>query len=102
MRTAAAKGLFSRQIIWRHAFRNALLPIVTVLGPSLAFLVTGAFVVENLFAVPGIGFLAIQAIGQRDYPVLQGTTVLLASAVVFMNLVTDLAYLFLDPRIRMT
>ncbi|MFZ1475153.1 MAG: ABC transporter permease [Anaerolineae bacterium] len=102
MRTAAAKGLFPRQITWRHAFRNALLPIVTVLGPSLAFLVTGAFVVENLFAVPGIGFLAIQAIGQRDYPVLQGTTIILAAAVVVMNLATDLTYLFLDPRIRMT
>ncbi len=102
VRTAAAKGLWPRQIIWRHIFRNALLPIVTVVGPALAFLVTGAFVVENLFAVPGIGFLAIQAIGQRDYPVLQGATILLATAVVVMSLVTDLLYTALDPRIRIT
>lgn len=88
------------QIIYRHAFRNALLPIVTVLGPSVAFLVTGAFVVESLFAVPGIGFIAVQSIGQRDYPVIQGTTVVLAIAVVLMNLVTDIAYSLLDPRIR--
>lgn len=100
VRTAVAKGLSSRQVTWRHAFRNAVLPVVTVLGPSLAFLVTGAFVVENLFAIPGIGFLAIQAIGQRDYPVLLGTTVVLAAAVVVMNLVTDLVYTVLDPRVR--
>lgn len=102
VRTAVAKGLSPRQVTWRHAFRNAVLPVVTVLGPSLAFLVTGAFVVENLFAIPGIGFLAIQAVGQRDYPVLLGTTVVLAAAVVVMNLVTDLAYLVLDPRVRVT
>ncbi len=100
VRTAVAKGLSDRRVTWRHAFRNAVLPVVTVLGPSLAFLVTGAFVVENLFAIPGIGFLAIQAVGQRDYPVLLGTTVVLAAAVVIMNLITDLAYVFLDPRVR--
>lgn len=100
VRTAVAKGLPPQYVTWRHAFRNAVLPVVTVLGPSLAFLVTGAFVVETLFAIPGIGFLAIQAVGQRDYPVLLGTTVVLAAAVVVMNLITDLAYLFLDPRVR--
>lgn len=100
IRTATAKGLPPHQIVYRHAFRNALLPIVTVLGPSVAFLVTGAFVVESLFAVPGIGFIAVQAIGQRDYPVIQGTTVILAIAVVLMNLITDIAYSLLDPRIR--
>lgn len=100
IRTATAKGLRPRQIVFSHAFRNALIPIVTVLGPSVAFLVTGAFVVESLFAVPGIGFIAVQSIGQRDYPVIQGTTLILATAVVLMNLVTDLAYTFLDPRIR--
>ncbi len=100
IRTAAAKGLTRPYITYVHAFRNALLPIATVIGPSLAFLVTGAFVVESLFAIPGVGFTAIQAIGQRDYPVIQGTTVILAVSVVLMNLVTDLAYLILDPRIR--
>jgi ABC-type dipeptide/oligopeptide/nickel transport system permease component len=100
VRTARAKGLRENVVLWRHIFRNALIPILTVLGPASAFLVTGAFVVENLFAVPGIGFLTVQSIGQRDYPVIQATTIMLAVAVVMMNLVTDLAYIFIDPRIR--
>jgi ABC-type dipeptide/oligopeptide/nickel transport system permease component len=100
IRTAQAKGLHHNVIVYRHALRNALLPIVTVVGPSLAFLVTGAFVVESLFAIPGVGFIAVQAIGQRDYPVIQGTTLILAAAVVLMNLSTDVAYTLLDPRIR--
>ncbi len=99
IRTAYAKGLTERRVRWGHTFRNALLPIITVVGPSVAFLVTGAFVVETLFAIPGIGFVSIQAISQRDYPVIQGTTVLLAVAVVAMNLVTDLLYVVLDPRV---
>jgi ABC-type dipeptide/oligopeptide/nickel transport system permease component len=100
LRTAYAKGLTETRIRWVHAFRNALLPIITVVGPAIAFLVTGAFVVENLFAIPGIGFLSVQAIQQRDYPVIQSTTVILAVAVVVMNLVTDLLYGILDPRVR--
>ncbi|MFN8529263.1 MAG: ABC transporter permease [Anaerolineae bacterium] len=100
LRTAEAKGLRNRRIRWIHAFRNALLPIITVVGPSIAFLVTGAFVVETLFSIPGVGYLSVQAISQRDYPVIQSTTVLLAIAVLFMNLVTDLLYTLLDPRIR--
>ena len=99
MQTARAKGLTQRRTIYVHGLRNALLPVATVIGPALAFLVTGAFVVESLFAIPGIGFIGVQAIGQRDYPVIQGVTVLLAVAVVVMNLVTDMAYIFLDPRI---
>jgi peptide/nickel transport system permease protein/oligopeptide transport system permease protein len=100
LRTAYAKGLHQQRIIWIHAFRNAMLPIVTVVGPAVAFLVTGAFVVENLFAIPGIGFLSVQAIQQRDYPVIQSTTVILAVAVVVMNLITDMLYVVLDPRVR--
>lgn len=100
LRTAYAKGLRERQILWSHAFRNAMLPIVTVVGPAVAFLVTGAFVVENLFAIPGVGFVSVQAIQQRDYPVIQATTVILAVAVVFMNLITDMLYVVLDPRVR--
>ena len=83
-----------------HALRNALLPLVTVIGPSLAFLVTGSFVVESLFAIPGVGYLGVQAISQRDYPVIQGTTVILAVTVVLMNLITDILYTVLDPRIK--
>ncbi len=100
IRTAQAKGLHTRTVVGVHALRNALLPIVTVIGPSLAFLVTGSFVVESLFAIPGIGFLGVQAIGQRDYPVIMGTTLLLAIVVVLMNLVTDILYTVLDPRIK--
>lgn len=99
-RTARAKGLTQRIVIQKHVLRNALLPLLTVLGPSTAFLVTGAFVVENLFAIPGVGYLAVQSIGQRDYPVIQATTILLALAVVVMNLVTDIAYTIADPRVR--
>jgi peptide/nickel transport system permease protein/oligopeptide transport system permease protein len=102
IRTAYAKGLYERTVVARHALRNALLPVVTVLGPSTAFLVTGAFIVESIFSVPGIGFLSVQSIGQRDYPVIQATTLLLGFAVVLMNLATDLLYMALDPRIRTT
>ncbi len=100
IRTAYAKGLSERAVRWRHAFRNALLPIVTIIGPSVAFLVTGAFVVESLFSIPGIGFLSVTAIQQRDYPVIQATTVILAVSVVVVNLVVDLFYTVLDPRVR--
>jgi len=100
IRTARAKGLPQRLVILRHVLRNALLPLLTVLGPATAFLVTGAFVVENLFAIPGVGYLTVQSIGQRDYPVIQATTILLALAVVIMNLITDLVYPLVDPRVR--
>ncbi len=100
VRTARAKGVREGVVIRKHVLRNALLPLLTVLGPATAFLVTGAFVVENLFAIPGIGYLAVQSIGQRDYPVIQATTILLALAVVVMNLITDLAYSLADPRVR--
>ena len=100
IRTARAKGVPDMVVIRKHVLRNALLPLLTVLGPATAFLVTGAFVVENLFAIPGIGYLAIQSIGQRDYPVIQATTILLALAVVLMNLITDLGYTLADPRVR--
>jgi len=100
IRTARSKGLPPRLVNVRHALRNALLPIVTVLGPATAFLVTGAFVVEKIFSIPGVGYVSIQSIGQRDYPVIQATTLILGAAVVLMNLITDLAYIALDPRIR--
>jgi len=101
VRAARARGLTERLVIGRHVLRNALLPLLTVFGPAAAFLVTGAFVVENLFAIPGIGYLSVQSIGQRDYPVIQATTILLALAVVIMNLITDITYTVADPRVRM-
>jgi ABC-type dipeptide/oligopeptide/nickel transport system permease component len=100
IRTAQSKGLRWARIQWVHLLGNAILPILTVVGPAIAFLVTGAFVVETLFSIPGIGFLSVEAISQRDYPVIQGTTVILALAVVVMNLITDLLYITLDPRVR--
>lgn len=101
VRTARAKGLREHVVLGRHVLRNALLPVITLLGPSTAFLVTGAFVVENLFNIPGIGRISIEAIGQRDYPVIQGTTVILGLAVVLMNTLADLLYQVCDPRIRL-
>lgn len=101
VRTARAKGLPERSVRTTHVLRNAMLPIVTVVGPAIAFLVTGAFVVESLFSIPGVGFLSVQAVLQRDYPVIQGTVIVLTMAVVVMNLLTDLVYLVLDPRVRL-
>jgi ABC-type dipeptide/oligopeptide/nickel transport system permease component len=100
VRTARAKGLGERYVIWRHAFRNALIPLLTAIGPALAFAVVGVFVVEVLFNIPGIGTETVSAITQRDFPVVQGTVILLAVAIVLMNLLTDVAYGFADPRIK--
>ncbi|MEI6776737.1 MAG: ABC transporter permease [Chloroflexales bacterium] len=101
VRTARAKGLRERTVVLRHVLRNAILPVLTMLGPATAFLVTGAFVVENLFTIPGIGRISIEAIGQRDYPVIQGTTIILGVTVVIMNTLTDLLYRVFDPRIEL-
>ncbi len=100
VRTARAKGLSERIVIWRHAFRNAMIPLLTAVGPALAFAVTGVFIVEDLFNIPGIGYEGLQAITAGDFPVVQATVILLAAAVVFMNLVTDVAYGFADPRVK--
>jgi ABC-type dipeptide/oligopeptide/nickel transport system permease component len=100
IRTARAKGATPNRVFMHHALRNALIPIVTVLGPSVAFVVVGSFVVENVFRVPGIGFVAVQAINTRDYPVIQSVALLLALVVAVMSLVTDILYGLLDPRIR--
>lgn len=101
IRTAYAKGLHNGTIIGRHVLKNALLPILTLLGPATAGLVTGAFVIENLFNIPGIGRIAVEAIGQRDYPIIQGTTVILGVAIVIMNTITDILYRVVDPRITL-
>ena len=100
VRTARSKGLTNFRVIVWHVLRNALIPVVTYIGPATAFLISGSFVIEYLFAIPGIGYLAVQSLYQRDYPIVVGVTIVLATAVVFMNLLTDLAYSLLDPRIR--
>ena len=100
VRTARAKGMSERVVIYRHAFRNALIPLLTILGLSIGLLVTGAFFIETIFNVPGIGQATITAVETRDYPVVQGTTILLAVAVVLGNLLSDLFYTVADPRIK--
>ncbi|QBD82129.1 ABC transporter permease [Ktedonosporobacter rubrisoli] len=100
VRTARAKGLVERVVVYRHAFRNAMIPLVTVIGFSLGFLVTGAFFIENIFAIPGIARITISSINNLDYPVVQATTVLLAVVVVFGNLLSDILYTVVDPRIK--
>ncbi len=100
VRTARAKGLRERVVIYRHALRNALIPIVTILGLSLGLIVTGTFFLENIFNIPGIGETTLQATQYRDYPVIQATAVLLAVAVVLGNLLSDILYTLVDPRIK--
>ncbi|HEY4382969.1 MAG TPA: ABC transporter permease, partial [Ktedonobacteraceae bacterium] len=100
VRTARAKGLHERVVIYRHALRNAMIPLVTVIGLSIGFLVTGAFFIEYIFSIPGIAKITLDSINNLDYPVIQGTTVLLAVGVVFGNLISDLLYTVVDPRIK--
>ena len=99
IRTARAKGLGSPRVIWRHALRNALIPVVTVVGLSLPTLVGGAVLTETVFAWPGIGRLAVGAVFERDYPVIMGVNLMVAAVVIVANLLTDLAYCVIDPRI---
>jgi peptide/nickel transport system permease protein len=98
--TARSKGISERRVLFRHVLRNAAIPAVTVLGVNIGFLVGGTLVVENVFALPGIGNLMIQSIFNRDFPVVQGVTLVFAVLVVLVNLSTDIVYSFLDPRVR--
>lgn len=101
IRTARAKGLRERVVILKHAMRNALLPIVTVVGLSVGGLMSGAVLTETVFALPGVGTQLVSAILSRDYAVVQAFTVIIALIFVFVNLIVDLSYVFLDPRVRM-
>lgn len=100
VRTARAKGLDERTVVWKHALRLGLMPVVTYLGPATAALVTGSFVVEKIFQVPGLGFHFVNSIGDRDHTVLAGVLVFYSIFLVLLNLAVDIAYGFLDPRIR--
>jgi ABC-type dipeptide/oligopeptide/nickel transport system permease component len=102
IRTARAKGLSERVVMVRHALKNAFIPVATILGPLFAALVTGTFIVEQIFAIPGLGKYFIISISNRDYPVVMGTILLYALLLVIANLLVDLTYAFLDPRIRYT
>ena len=100
VRTAKAKGVSKTRIIFGHALKNSLIPVITYFGPMLAFIVTGSMVVEQIFAVPGIGRQFVSSITNRDYTMIMGTTIFLASLIVIMNLVSDLLYKVVDPRIE--
>jgi ABC-type dipeptide/oligopeptide/nickel transport system permease component len=100
VQTARAKGLKERWVILGHALKNTLIPIVTVVGLSIGGLLGGAVITENIFGLPGVGRLAIEAINNRDYPMIQGTVLLVASGFVFVNLIVDILYVYIDPRIR--
>ncbi|HEV2288754.1 MAG TPA: nickel ABC transporter permease [Candidatus Acidoferrales bacterium] len=101
IRTARAKGLAERVVLLRHAFRNALIPILTILGLQFGTLLAGTIVTETIFSWPGIGRLAVQAIEARDYPLLQGCILVIAVSYVLVNLLTDFVYAFADPRVRL-
>ena len=100
MRTARAKGLREGRVVLRHALRNALIPVVTVVGLQAGALLGGAIITESVFALPGVGRLLVDAIFQRDFPLVQGVVLFLALNFLLVNLVVDLAYAVLDPRIR--
>lgn len=101
IRTAKAKGVSGAKIIFGHALKNSLIPVITYFGPMLAYIVTGSLVVEQIFAVPGIGRAFINSITGRDYPLIMGTTIVLATLIVLMNLISDILYKVVDPRITL-
>ena len=101
VRTARAKGLRERAVVTAHVLRNALIPALTLLGLSVGYLLGGTVIVENVFSLPGAGKLLVEAIAARDYPLVQSTTLVFAILVILVNLLTDLIYTFLDPRVRL-
>ena len=100
IRTAQAKGLANDKVLIGHALKNAAVPIVTIIGIGVALLISGVVVTETVFAIPGLGRLTVDAILRRDYPIIQGIILIFSAAYVLINLLVDLSYTFLDPRIR--
>ena len=101
VRTARAKGLSARRTLWVHAVRNALIPVLTIMGLQFSFLLAGAIIIENVFFLPGLGRLVFQAITQRDLIVVESVVLLLVAAVVLVNFMVDIAYAAVDPRLRL-
>ena len=101
IRAARAKGVSERKVIGRHALRNALIPVVTVLGPMTAAMLTGSLIVERIFAIPGLGKFYVESVNVRDYPMIMGTTLLYAFVLVAANFVVDITYYWIDPRIKL-
>ncbi len=102
IKTAKSKGLSQKKIIWKHAVRNAIMPVITVLGPIAAAVLTGAFVVENIFSIPGMGKFFVLSIKVQDYTMISGITLFYGAFLVIANLIVDLAYGFIDPRVKLT
>jgi peptide/nickel transport system permease protein len=100
IRTAKSKGMPERIVVYKHAFRNAIIPVVTIIGLQAGDLLAGAIIIENVFHLPGIGRLVFEAIGQRDLPVVQGVVLFITGIIVFINFIMDIVYRYLDPRIR--
>jgi oligopeptide transport system permease protein len=100
IRTARAKGIPEPIVIFKHALKNAIIPIITYIGPMVAAIVTGSFVIEKIFAIPGMGKYFVESVGNRDYTVLMGTTVFYAALVIVAILTVDIAYTLVDPRIK--
>jgi ABC-type dipeptide/oligopeptide/nickel transport system permease component len=100
IQTARAKGVREIWVMLKHTLRNALIPVTTIAGPAFAGMMTGSMIVERIFAIPGIGKYYVTSVGNRDYPVIMATTLVFALAVVFMNMLVDISYGILDPRIR--
>jgi peptide/nickel transport system permease protein len=100
IRTARAMGLIERRVIMKHALKNALIPILTVVGLTAAVLISGAVVTETVFGLPGVGNLVVSAVLRRDYPVIQGALLVIAGLYVLINFIIDMLYLFVDPRVR--
>jgi peptide/nickel transport system permease protein len=100
IRTARAKGLSKRQAMWRHALRNAMIPVLTIIGLQFSFLMAGAIIIENVFFLPGLGRLVFQSISQRDLIVVESVVMLLVFAVVLVTFIVDIAYAAVDPRLR--
>ena len=101
IRTARAKGLSNFKVLFKHALRNAILPVVTYVGPMLASLMTGSFVVEKIFTIPGLGRDFVSAINTQDYTLIMGTTIVLATLIIAANVIVDIIYKIIDPRIKL-
>lgn len=101
IRTAKAKGLSQRKVVFKHALKNSLIPVVTYLGTLIAGLLTGSFVVERIFAIPGLGKSFVESIGNRDYTLILGVTIFYSAFVIIMNLLVDIVYVFIDPRVKL-
>ena len=100
IRTAWAKGLGEKLVVARHALRNALIPVVTLIGLQAPLLIGGAVIMEQIFVIPGMGLLLLDAVSQRDYPIITGVFLIVGVAVMFINLIVDLSYGLLDPKVR--